>query len=467
MYFIKTKKIKIVIYSAKKRYQSGGISEIVSISLPIVISQSCETIMTFTDRLFLSRLDSEQMNAAMAGGITSFLYTTFFFGLIGFSTALVAQYVGASQRNKSAIVTSQSFIIAIISLPIILLLQPLALKYFETMNLTDKQLEYQVAYFNIIIFSIVISLFRHSLSCFFSGIGRTRIIMVAAVVSMCVNIIVNYILIYGKFGFPALEIRGAAIGTIVASISGVSVLASVYFGKSINRKYKVFKSFIFDKEIMFKLLRFGYPGGLEMFLNVLAFSAMIMLFHAHSEASAIAATIVFNWDMVTFVPLVGIEIGVMSLVGKYMGRKDIALAEKSAISGVKVGSVYSLFCMILFLAIPYILVDVFAPDIITPQYEEARPLAAIMLRIASVYVIAEALMMALIGALRGAGDTLWTMRTAVAVHWILVVVLYLMLNIFKMDVINTWSVVVGIFFIFIFLFYLRFKSGKWKTISVI
>ena len=69
---------------------------------------------------------------------------------------------------------------------------------------------------------------------------------------------------------------------------------------------------------MRKLLRFGYPA-VELFLNLLAFTSMILLFHSHGLATATAVTIVFNWDMVSFVPLLGIQIGVVSLVERYMG----------------------------------------------------------------------------------------------------------------------------------------------------
>ena len=80
--------------------KKGGIREMIEIAMPMVVSQACYTIMTFTDRMFLSRLSPELMNAAMGGGLTIFVMMTFFLGLTGYATALVAQYYGSGNKKK-------------------------------------------------------------------------------------------------------------------------------------------------------------------------------------------------------------------------------------------------------------------------------------------------------------------------------------------------------------------------------
>ena len=111
---------------------------------------------------------------------------------------------------------------------------------------------------------------------------------------------------------------------------------------------------------MRKLLRFGYPAGVELFLNLLAFTSMILLFHSHGLATATAVTIVFNWDMVSFVPLL-IQIGVVSLVGRYMGAGRPRIAERVTRSGLKMGWSYSSVILVLFVGFPEQLVAVFQP----------------------------------------------------------------------------------------------------------
>ncbi|MBW6457940.1 MAG: hypothetical protein K0B52_02140, partial [FCB group bacterium] len=108
-----------------KGHTPGGIREMLFIALPMVISYASDTVMTFTDRMFLSRLGPEIMNAAMSGGMTVMMMTAFFLGLIGYSTALVAQYLGAKRENTCPVVTTQAFLLILIAYPLILALKPL------------------------------------------------------------------------------------------------------------------------------------------------------------------------------------------------------------------------------------------------------------------------------------------------------------------------------------------------------
>jgi len=422
----------------------GGVRELLAIALPMVISNACDTVMTFTDRLFLSRLGPEQMNASMAGGLTCFMLMTFFLGLTGYSTALVAQYLGAGRKDRCATATTQAVLIALAAYPVILLTRPLVHAAFAKSGIAAAQLNPQIEYFNILIYATVIGLVRNCLSSFFSGIGRTRIVMIGAVTAMVVNVGMNYTLIFGKFGLPALGIRGAACGTIIGGLCGLAVLSAAYFSGENRRTYAVRRSLRFDGRAMTTLLRFGYPAGVEMFLNLLAFTGMILAFHARGPATATAATIMFNWDMVSFVPLIGIQIGVMSLVGRYMGARDPDTAHRAAISGLKSGWLYS-----------------FA------VFSRAAPVAVRMIRIASVYVLVEAVVMVCSGTLRGAGDTFWTMCLSVSLHWLLCAILVVMLHVLALPAETAWAAVVVAFLLFSVLFYRRYRGGKWRTIQMV
>lgn len=446
---------------------AGGMRELLAIALPMVISQTCDTVMMFTDRLFLSRLGPEQMNASMAGGLTCFVMMTFFLGLTGYSTALVAQYLGAGRKDRCATATTQAMLIALAAYPLILLARPLVHVAFAKTGISAGQLAPQIAYFDIVIYATVIGLLRNCMSSFFSGIGRTRIVMVSAVTAMLVNVGMNYILIFGKFGLPALGIRGAAYGTIIGGFIGLGVLLTAYLSGETRRTYRVWHSLRFDRDAMTKLLRFGYPAGVEMFLNLMAFNAMIVAFHAHSPATATAVTVMFNWDMVSFVPLIGIQIGVMSLVGRYMGAASPDIAHRSAMSGLKCGWLYSVVILVLFVCFPRHLVAVFRPEQVDAIFLEATPIAVRMIRIASIYVMFEGVVVVFSGTLRGAGDTLWAMCVSVSVHWLMLGILIVMLYGLKLSPELAWLSVVLAFLSFSYLFYWRYRSGKWRTIRMV
>ena len=189
---------------------------------------------------------------------------------------------------------------------------------------------------------------------------------------------------------------------------------------------------------MRKLLYFGYPAGLELFFNFLAFSAMIFLFHSQGNVVATASTIMFNWDLVSFIPLLGIEIAVTSLVGRYMGAGDPATAHRAAMSGIKTGIVLFFCDFTIFILIPGTLVMMFRPDVPTGIFNQAIPIAKSMIRLASLYVLLEAVMVAIVGALRGAGDTHFTMMISVASHWTMLPVVYIMMNVLNLSAVAGW-----------------------------
>lgn len=445
----------------------GGVREILMISLPMVVSFACETVMTFTDRLFLSRVGPEQMSAAMAGGLSSFTAMTFVMGLTGYTTALAAQHYGAGQKHRCPVALTQAILICIVAYPLILLGRPLVLMLFDRSGVDPAQLEPQKLYFSILLYATIVGLIRNALSSYFSGIGRTRVVMTSAMAAMITNIGCNYVLIFGKLGFPVLGIRGAAYGTIIGGIVAMLILTVSYFGGANRREFGVMQSLRYDREMMRKLLRYGLPAGIEMFLNLLAFTTMIVLFHKYGLATAAAVTIVFNWDMVSFVPLLGIQIGVTSLVGRYMGAGDPDTAHRSVMSGLKSGWVYSSVILILFVCLPEQLVAVFKPAAADPVFDQAAPIALFMIRFAAVYVMVDTVMVVFSGALRGAGDTLWAMMISVTLHWMLVPVLAMMQWGLKVSPEVSWVAVVSVFMLFSAVIYARYRTGKWRLIKVV
>jgi MATE family multidrug resistance protein len=299
--------------------KAGGVKELLFIALPMIISTACDGVMTFTDRLFLARVGSEQMNAAMGGGVTMQMLMFFFVGLTGYTTALVAQYFGANQKSNTTVAAFQGILITLLAWPIILMLKPLSIVYFHFMNIPASQIGFQIDYLNILAWGSIFGLMRYTLGCYFTGIGKTKIVMQATIAAMIVNVGLDYVLIFGKLGFSPMGVKGAAIATILGAFAAMVILIVNYLNHTNRKEFAVKHSFRFNPEIMKKLLYYGYPAGLELFLNFFAFATMVSLFHSQGDHVATASTIMFNWDLMSFIPLLGIEIAVTSLVGRYMG----------------------------------------------------------------------------------------------------------------------------------------------------
>ena len=441
----------------------GDVAELLSIAFPLVVSQGCETLMMFTGRLFLSRLGSEYMAAAMGGGLTCFMLTTFFVGLTGYTNALVAQYYGSGQPERCGLAAGQALIISLAAYPLLLAAIPIGTALFHAVGVPENQLGPQTTYFTIAMLGTVISLARGTLGSFFSGIGRTRIVMVSAATCLVVNVGAAYVLIFGKLGLPALGIAGAGIGMLVAGASGLLVLIAAYLLQENRLDYGTVAGLRWHWPTMTKLLRLGAPSGAELFLNLLAFNLLVLVFHSRGPEVAAAVTVAFNWDMMSFIPLIGINIGVASLVGRNMGARRPDLAHRVTMSGIKLVCVYISIIILTYSLLPTVLAGLF----LSPADGEAWRLAVFMVRLVSVYVFADALGLVFSGALRGAGDTFATMCLSVSTHWVLLLTTVFNLRVLQASPRAAWIVLVILIWTIGGAFYLRYRTGHWRTLRVV
>lgn len=437
------------------------------VALPMVLSMSFDTLMTFVDRLFLSKLGPAEMNASLGAGGMNLVLTSFFTGMISYATAMVAQRFGARKKNECASVFMQAVYLSIISVPLLYLTIPLGHLVFAQQGLEADQLAYQKTYFNILMLGGVVTLVRSAVPCFFSGIGETKIIMKAAFAGMIVNIICNYLLIFGNGPFPRLGVAGAAYGTVIGNVVSTATLFWVYFAKKNHERFGT-RSNLRLNALQFKeLLKRGIPAGVELFLNMAAFQLLILMFHGLGPKMATAASVMFNWDMVAYVPLLGLEVASTSLVGRFVGAKQAAAATRSTRSGLKLGWAYSLIIGAMLIFLPGVLADIFRPDATASAealavFESARPMSIFMLRVATVYIFVEVLLVVYCGALRGAGDTVWVMIACGIMNWFNAIALYVAAYLLHIPGQYAWIIVVGVYGTAPLLFWLRWRSGKWR-----
>jgi MATE family multidrug resistance protein len=455
-------------YRPSKFKKNGDVKDVLVVALPMLLSMSFDTIMTFIDRLFLSKLGPAEMNAALGAGAVQLALTMFFTGAISYTTAMVAQRLGAKKKADCARVFMQSVYLSLISVPLLYLTIPLGHLAFGMEHLPADQLEYQKTYFIILMFGGVINLVRNAVPWFFSGIGETKIVMKAAFVGMIVNVACNFVLIYGLGPIPALGVAGAAYGTLIGNLVSTVILFAKFFAKSCNSRFNTRSSFAFSWPLTRELLQKGIPSGVEMFLNMSAFQLMILMFHALGPDAATASSVMFNWDMVAYVPLMGLEVASTSLVGRYVGARDAAAATRSTYSGLKLGWGYSLLMGVFFVFLPGVLTDIFRPDMAEASaeaiaiFDAARPMSIFMLRIATFYIFVEVLLVVYAGALRGAGDTVWVMFTCAIMNWCVSGALYVAAYIFHLPAHYAWIAVVAVYSTAPVIFWWRWKSGKWR-----
>jgi MATE family multidrug resistance protein len=441
------------------------LSRILTIALPMVMSQASETIMLFVDRLMLSMLGKEYIAASMSGGLSSFVLGSLFIGTIGYVNAIVAQNFGAKRHDHTVTATAQGIYLSFLVYPLVIALIPAMKLLFQAVGHTPLQVELEFTYFRLLALGLVFAFLRNALVGFFLGIGRTRIVMVANWIGMFVNVPLNYVLIFGKLGFPQLGIVGAAIGTIAGSFTIMAILLVAYLRHPIYRENAT-GGWRFDRGQMSTLLRFGIPAGIEMFLNVFAFNLFIQLMHSISEDVATAVTITFNYDIVAFIPMLGVGFAVTSLVGQQVGAGRPDDAVKATMLSLRIALVYASACMALFVLGAAPLVGFFTTSL-GPGEENTIRLARVFLRLASLYTLADATQLVFAGALRGAGDTRWVMVVSAALHWVLAVGAVILIRVTKTDPLLVWIFFISFVMSLGVVMMLRFARGKWRDKSLV
>jgi multidrug resistance protein, MATE family len=444
------------------------LKRLLAIAFPMILSQTSDTIMLFVDRLFVSRLGEAFLAASMSGGLSQFMVGSFFIGTVGYVTALVAQYFGSGRFEKCAEAAFQAFLLAVLCYPLLLALSPLMRFFFGSLGQSALQVELAYTYYQTLMFGIIFLVLRHALAGFFIGIGRTTVVMIANAAGMLVNIPLNYILVFGKLGIPALGLRGAAIGTVLGNMFIFIILALFYFRGKNRKTFSTHMAKQFRPKIMATLLKFGIPAGLNMFLSVAAFNLFVQTMHSYGTQVAAAVTIAFNWDVVAFLPMLGMGHAVTALTGQNIGAGDPEEAKRSTYIGLKTAWTYSISITILFILAARPLVAVFIPASASAGTGgEVGTLAVTMLRLASFYVLADSAQLIFTGALRGAGDTRWVMIVSVAIHWIFAAIAIVLIKVLKVDPVIAWLGFIGFVISLGLTMFLRFRSGRWEQIQMI
>jgi multidrug resistance protein, MATE family len=442
------------------QFNPDTLSTLIRMALPMVISQGAFAIMIFTDRWFLAQISPTHMAAALGGGVAWYFTISLFNGILAYATALVAQYLGAEEFGKCSRVITQGVIMSIACLPLFLVLAFFGRGMFAAMGHDPAQVIEEETYYTIMTLFGSLMLARTCLSCFFSGIGQTRTVMICDVSGVFFNIPLTWMLVFGKFGLPAMGIAGAAYGSVASMVFTLVLYLAFYLARKNREKFLIAKSLLFDKGISRRYLRLGFPSGMEMFLNIAAFNLFLLMFQSYGIPEAASATIVFNWDILSFVPLLGLNIAIMSMIGRFVGAGDMTKTNEVTSAGYILGIGYSLLLCLLFIVFRNQLVELFI--FYEDQAEEIRSLSRFMMIGLSCYVLCEGILQVAAGVLRGAGDTKWIMYASVSLHWAMLVLQYFIIKVWNYGPRVSWMGFVLMILCICSVFLYRLWGNKWR-----
>jgi MATE family multidrug resistance protein len=446
--------------STRLHFDTATLLQLLRLSIPMVISQGSFGMLIFTDRYFLGQIDPAHMAAAMGGGVACYFSYCLFNGIISYANALVAQYRGAGETEKCSKVVTQGVVLSVGCIPLMALIWFGMRQIFAAMGHSPVQAELELVYYDIMMLCTFPHLVKICLASFFSGIGSTRTVMICDVLQVLLNIPLAYGLIFGAFGLPEMGMAGAGWATVIASVLGVALFCVAYFAPANRRRYRIAESFRIDMGILRRYVRLGFPSGVELFLNIAAFNGFLLMFHSYGLAEAAAATIVFNWDILSFVPLLGLNIGVMTLVGHAVGSQDLSRVNAVMTSGYLLGIGYSVCLAICYVLFRGPLVEIFIVP--GPEGPAIRELALFMMIGLSCYVLCEGVLQVIAGALRGAGDTRWIMVASVTLHWAMLISQFIMIRILGYGPrVSWWGFVIMILMITVVFGY-RLLGNRWR-----
>lgn len=434
--------------------------ELMRIAIPMIVSQGTFAVMIFTDRYFMSQIDPIHMAAALGGGVAAFFSFCFFSGLFSYANALAAQYLGAGEIEKCPKVVTQGFIMLAMSVPVLIAITFLVAGIFEGMDHDPMQVELERSYYQILMLGAVVTLAKICISSYFAGIARTKLVMICDLCGLVLNVPLCYAMVFGEFGFPELGIVGAGVSTIIATAFSLMLFLFCYFRKEHREKFKVMDSFHLDRGILKRFIRLGFPSGLELFLNVAAFNLFLLMFQGYGIVEGAAAAIVFNWDILSFVPMVGLNIGLIGMIGRFVGAQNMERANETITAGFVLGLTYSAILAFIYITFRFALVEVFAPP--EGDFSEILELAGFMMVGLSCYAMADAIIQVCGGVLRGAGDTRWIMYTSVSLHWIMLVAQYLIIRVFEWGPKASWLAFVVLILAIAVVFLARLRGGRWR-----
>ncbi len=448
--------------------RAGGYREVLVVAIPLVLSTATWSVQHFVDRMFLSWYSPEAIAAAMPAGMLYFSLVSIFMGTAGYATTFVAQYYGAGRCHRIGPALWQGVYISLLGGLVLLGAIPFAGPVFKLVGHSPLVQQNEVTYFEILCLGGGAYIASYALSGFFSGRGKTWPVMWVNVFTTVVNLVLDYALIFGHWGFPVMGIRGAAIATVAAGGFSVLVFFALLSSKKIDNTYHTLRGWRLQKDLLLRLLRFGFPSGVQFFLEMAGFTGFVLVVGRLGTASLAATNIAFNINTLAFMPMIGCGIAISVLVGQYLGADKPDLAQSAAYSGFHMTFAYMVSIAAAYVLVPDVFVAPFALQADPQGFGEIYRYSVVLLRFVAVYSIFDTMNIIFCSAIKGAGDTRYVMSVTVALSvFVLIVPVYLAVVVFESGLLVAWVFATAYVTLLGVIFFLRFHGGKWKAMRVI
>ncbi|MCM8758615.1 MAG: MATE family efflux transporter [Candidatus Omnitrophica bacterium] len=442
--------------------------EVIVLAFPLIISTSAWTIQHFVDRMFLAWYSTQAVAASMPAGLLNMLTTSIFVGTAVFTETFVAQYYGAKQFDRIGSVMWQGIYIGLIGAIFHLALIPFAAPLFHIIGHAPDVIWLEIVYYQTLCLGAGAVIASGAVAGFFAGRGKTKQVMIATLFQTLVNIFLDYVLIFGKFGVPALGMKGAGLASVISAYCHLIFLLILATKQKNERDYKIYSSWKPEKELFKRILRFGIPSGLQGTIDLAGFTIFLLLLGKIGTIPLAATNIAFNINTLAFMPMIGIGMAVSILVGQNIGANNPQKAQLCTWTGFVITFSYMFILAILYVTIPDIFIKPFSFKADPFEFEQIQHIAVILLRFVAFYSLFDGMNIIFASALRGAGDTKFIMLAVAFLSILVLIVPSIIFIVFlKKGIYIAWTIATIYVIALALMFFLRFKQGKWKTMKVI
>lgn len=446
----------------------GGSRELIKLALPLVLSQSFMTLQVFVDTVLLSWHDPLEMAASLPAVMWYWLG----FGLLqvtaGYTSTFVAQYTGAKRPHRVGPATWQGIHFALVAGSLFLLVMPAA-PYLISLGQHSEQLQrHEIVYLQCLAWAALPMLLVSSINGFFSGRGQTWTVLGIDTVGTVVNIALSVPLVFGLWGFPELGIAGAGIATVIGSWSAALFALSLFLRPKFREEFQTLSGWWPDRALFGRLMWYGGPAGVQIFLDVLVFHMFAQLVGRLGEAEMGATSLAIRLNMIAFLPVMGLGMAVSILVGQRLGSDRPDLAEKSTYTGLRWATGYLWTLAAVYILLPQSLIAIFHDaNTETGQFEAIAAMVPTLLMFVAAYSLADGVNLTFAFALRGAGDTKFVTAVTFILAWPVMVLptWYVVKNGYSLY--WAWGFATSFILAMAVCFWLRFRYGKWKSMRVI
>jgi multidrug resistance protein, MATE family len=430
------------------------------LAYPVMLSQLGHVMVGVADSVMVGRIGAEPLAAASLANVVFHVLMTFGIGISYSITPIVAAADGEKNHNMISDTLKHGLMICMLSSLILLVVQLLSGFALPHINQPPDVVALAIPYLYIIAFSIVPIMLFQTYRQFAEGLSLTRMAMVITVGGNLLNIILNYFLIYGKAGFPALGLNGAGYATLISRVViGVGMMAYIFYASRFALYRSAFAFGQYSKKMIRRLLNIGIPAGIQFIFEVSAFGfSAIMMGWIGTNALA-AHQIAINMATISYMTTSGLAAAATIRVGNQLGKKDIPNMRKAGMSLIGMAMVIMAVWAMIFIFGRYYFPTLYIND------QEVIAVAASLLIIAGFFQLSDGLQVVCIGALRGLEDMKVPTLFIFIAYWIIALPLgYCFTFIFNWGAVGIWwGLLIGLTITGIMM-YMRFRKLSKKLL---